>query len=170
MLSGDGSQSKELEVHRQESILSFASPALAVKDIHLKSPLCWNEEAATTMASSNASKMTTSAKQRASSPHFINHASPDYFKGMFEDGELGESRHQKSNRIVDDLSPFKDWTGASDRDIMRVKAFDECMSDEEELRMIDDNEVQSSTDSGFEHAEPLMMGRNLAKEFDRFIP
>ena len=114
--------------------------------------------------------MTTGAKPRAASPNFTNHASPEFFKGIFEEGELGESRHQKSNRVVEDLSPFKDWTGASDRDIMRVKPFDECMSDDEELRMIDDNEVQSLTESGLECAETIVMGRNLAKEFDRFIP
>ena len=143
---------------------------LAAKEQHLKSPLYWNEEAATTVASSNASKMTTGAKQRATSPHFTSHASPDFFKGIFEEGQLAESRH-KSNLVVDDLSPFKDWTGASDREIMRVKPFDESMTDEGELRMIDDNEAQSSTDSGFEPAEHLLMGRrDLAKEFDRFIP
>jgi len=37
--------------------------------------------------------------------------------------------------------------------------------------MIDDNEALSSTNSGFDPADNMMLcRRNLAKEFDRFIP
>ena len=109
------------------------------------------------------------AKPRATSPHFMDNSSPEFFRGIFMDGELGESR-QKSTRVVGDLSPFKDWTDC-DRDAMRVKPFDESMIEDEELRMIDDNEVQSSTTSGFEPGEQILMGRrDLGREFDRFIP
>ena len=96
MPSGDAEQDRELQVHRQESILSFASPPLFSKDASLKPPLCW-EDRATAIGSSNASKITP-FKVRASSPHCTDNSSPELFKDIFELADLGDLR-QKSIRI-----------------------------------------------------------------------
>ena len=128
--SSEDEQATELQIAREESILSFAASPMIVpfKAQHQKSPEAW--EGATTMGSSNASKQTAMKTN-------VTNFSPDSYKIIRDDSELGVSSRRKERNFMD----LEDFHG-SDSPVKLFNKFDDTINEEDSSMIEEGDELR----------------------------